>query len=178
MGILVSVGAIIYEGLSAAIAYVGTAVTVASTAVTTAITDTMLGIAGNSSIISAELWADTTLLTSETLAISAEITTTVNNAATALYLETSTQVNAIKASYNMFLEAIHYDTLLKIHEIAYIVSGDYRVQVNKIYGRIAEVSEALGLGAQFINLALRNARAITLDAVSYTHLTLPTSDLV
>lgn len=163
MGILVSVGAIIYEGLSAAIAYVGTAVTVASTAVTTAITDTMLGIAGNSSIISAELWADTTLLTSETLAISAEITTTVNNAATALYLETSTQVNAIKASYNMFLEAIHYDTLLKIHEIAYIVSGDYRVQVNKIYGRIAEVSEALGLGAQFINLALRNARAITLD---------------
>lgn len=72
-------------------------------------------------------------------------------------------VAVIGSSMASFLEVIHFKTLLSIHEIAYILSDDYRQVVSYIYGQIAEVSAALGLGSGYLILLHRNARNVILD---------------
>lgn len=69
--------------------------------------------------------------------------------------------------YAAFSSAIHLDTLIKVHALAMIVSSDYRAVWNQIYGRLAKISAALGFSAEFVTLALRNARAIVLDVTSF-----------
>lgn len=60
-------------------------------------------------------------------------------------------------------ETLHLDTVMKVHNIAYMVSDDYRSTVNKIYDEIGEVSRVLGYGAEFLGLVFRDARNIILD---------------
>lgn len=75
-------------------------------------------------------------------------------------------VSAIAAGLQNFLNAIHFKTLLKIHEIAYLVSGQYRQLINGAYRSIAQLSDQLGLGAGFMVLAFRNARSLVLNTSS------------
>lgn len=72
-------------------------------------------------------------------------------------------VDAIAISMSAFLEAIHFTTLLHIHQVAYILSGDYREMMSHVYSEISEVSVALGLGSGYLILAHRNARNVILD---------------
>ena len=69
-------------------------------------------------------------------------------------------------AFKGFLNAIYFKELMMIHEIAYIVSADYRKLVEEIYRRISDVSQALGIGAETMNLAFRNARSLVLSASS------------
>lgn len=62
-----------------------------------------------------------------------------------------------------FLDAIHFQTMMKVHNIAYTLSADYRNFVNRIYKQISLYSEAIGLGPHTVTLLLRDARDIVLD---------------
>lgn len=70
------------------------------------------------------------------------------------------------AKFDKFLDFIHFDTLSRVNNVAQLVSKDYRQMMGKVYGSIAEYSEALGLGANYLPLLLENARAVVLDVSS------------
>jgi hypothetical protein len=72
-------------------------------------------------------------------------------------------VTAIKAGFGSFLQAIQFKVLLSIHQIAYLVSADYRNMMSGVFNQIRDVSAALGLGPDFINLMMRDARNLVLD---------------
>jgi hypothetical protein len=75
-------------------------------------------------------------------------------------------VGSIYATFATFLEVIHFKTILTIHEIAYIVSEDYRAMWVKVYDEIGAVSSALGFTSEFLYLTLRDARTLVLDVSS------------
>jgi len=75
-------------------------------------------------------------------------------------------VASLSVAYDSFLATIHYSTMLKVSEIAYLTSEAYREQMNKVYEQISKVSQALGYGSEFLNLAFRNARTVILDVSS------------
>lgn len=79
----------------------------------------------------------------------------------ALYVVSYAQ--SVYSAFNGFLEAIHFKTLVKVHQLGYLISEDYRQQVDKIYGQIREVSAALGYGADFMQLILRDTRNLVFD---------------
>jgi len=72
----------------------------------------------------------------------------------------------ILEAFKLFLDVIHFHELLRIHEILYALLPSYRRAVGFVYDRISKVSEQLGFAPQFMNLALRNARALVLSASS------------
>jgi hypothetical protein len=81
----------------------------------------------------------------------------------------STLTGVIKSIENVMarvLEAIHFKTILKVHKILQIVSPQYRAMMKKVYDKIARISEALGLGPQFLLLALMNVRNLVHDVGS------------
>jgi len=75
-------------------------------------------------------------------------------------------VETIYTSMATLYETLHISTVIRIHEIAYMVSEDYREMMQGVYREISELSDALGLGAQFLNLAFEDARTIILDVSS------------
>jgi len=83
-----------------------------------------------------------------------------------VYHIVATLANEIFEATKTFLEAIHFKTILKIHKILELTSPSYRYKMRKFYEDISEVSSALGLGANFLNLALQNARNVVLDVSS------------
>jgi hypothetical protein len=72
-------------------------------------------------------------------------------------------ITAIHAGFGSFLQAIQFKVLLSVHQIAYLVSGDYRKMMSGVFGQIRDVSAALGLGPDFINIMMRDARNLVLD---------------
>ena len=75
-------------------------------------------------------------------------------------------INAVSAGFQSFLEAIHFKTLMGIHQVAYLISTDYRETVQKIWGQISEVSAALGMTADWMGLVLRDTKHLVLDVSS------------
>lgn len=75
-------------------------------------------------------------------------------------------VESIAGILKSVLNAIHFHELLAIHKAAYSLAPAYRKLVNKVYSEISNVSERLGFTAEFMNLALRNARAVVLSSSS------------
>ncbi len=88
----------------------------------------------------------------------------LNTVAVSIVTGIVTFVAFVATTWKAFAEFIHLKTLLAVHEIAYLVSIEYRAMINALYQDVAELSNALGLGSAFIPLAIRNARAIVLDA--------------
>ena len=74
----------------------------------------------------------------------------------------STFLDTMKVSIGTFLKAIHYDTIVSVHRVAFLVSEDYRKMVTGVYNEIATFSASLGLGSTFILSAMQNARSIVL----------------
>lgn len=64
------------------------------------------------------------------------------------------------------LDKIHFDTILKVHRIATIVSVDYRNFIGQMYGKLAEMSKALGVGAETLSLMTQSARVLILDTAA------------
>jgi len=69
----------------------------------------------------------------------------------------------IYAGFTAFLEAIHLKTLLEVHQIAYLVSSDYRSMLSGVMNAIAQYSEAMGMGSAFMYLCLRDTRNLVMD---------------
>jgi len=63
-----------------------------------------------------------------------------------------------------FSELIHYEDLRRLHDIATIVSKEYREAWEGVYDQLSRFSRDIGIGSQTMALALRNARAVTLSA--------------
>lgn len=72
-------------------------------------------------------------------------------------------VGSLALTFRAFLTAIHFDTLVGVHKVAFLVSEDYRGVMRQVYGEITKVSEALGYGPYFLTLALQNTRNLVLD---------------
>jgi len=72
-------------------------------------------------------------------------------------------VGSLQTSISALLTAIHFDTLVSVHKIAWLVSDDYRAIMRGVYSEIVSVSQALGYGPYFMVLFLQNARNLVLD---------------
>lgn len=70
----------------------------------------------------------------------------------------------IEEAFAAFLEAIYFDVILTVHEIAYIVSEDYREMITGVFREVSKASMALGFAPEVLNLAFRNARNMVLSA--------------
>jgi hypothetical protein len=81
----------------------------------------------------------------------------------ATFVGYDTWVMNIYDKFHTLLEVIHFKTILAVSSIAMIVIPQYREMMKGIYGEISKVSNAIGLGSQFLTLALRNARNIVYD---------------
>jgi len=91
----------------------------------------------------------------------------------AAYVIGSFIYNVGKAIYDIFgkvattietvLDVIHFDTIMRLNDIAVIVSSDYRDLMNKIYTEISEFSSSIGFGAYGVALLLENTRKLVLD---------------
>jgi len=92
----------------------------------------------------------------------------VEGAAATAWAATSTFVTSfstsIALSFKALLEAIHFKTILALHNVAMLVSSSYREAMRKVYQRLSDVSQALGFWPQFISIAIRNVRTLVLDA--------------
>lgn len=164
MGIFIGIALAIGAALSAVMSVVTAVVAAIATAVSAAIAAVAGAIAA---VVSA------TVITA--IKIGAFIAAKVAAMATAIYTQVSATVSlvahtvssyvgAIAKGFQAFLNAIHFKTIMAIHNIAFIVSEKYRRFMDRIFRRISKVSEALNLGPHFLNLALRNARAVVLSA--------------
>lgn len=81
----------------------------------------------------------------------------------AVYTSTFVAISTISTAFSAFLNAIHFKTLYKIHQIAYLISADYQRMVQKVLRQVASVSHALEMGASFLPLVLENMRFLVLD---------------
>jgi hypothetical protein len=142
--------------------------------VATAVTTIVMAIASALSLMGTILWSGSVgVVTGILNAVGLISGATASNILTSLnainvigaqaYLTVGSAISAITSGFKAFLEAIHFHTLIQINDIAYLVSSDYREMMNKVYAELADFSNAVGLGAQFITLAIRNARNIVLD---------------
>jgi len=79
------------------------------------------------------------------------------------YMSLNAFAAAVSAEFSAMLTAIHFDTLAAAHEIAYLVSADYRETWSKVQAEVSALSGALGLGPYYLNLLYRNTRTLVLD---------------
>lgn len=72
----------------------------------------------------------------------------------------------LKLKFEKLLNAIHFKTILAIHQVAMLVSPQYRAMMQRIFHSLSEYSKAIGMGPAFIDLAIRSTRTLVLDASS------------
>lgn len=103
-------------------------------------------------------------------ALLAEGTAQAVLASEAAYASSAIQIytfaQTVYAGFQTFLEAIHFKVLLQVHQVAYLVSGDYRSMLSGVMNNIAQVSEALGYGSAFMYTMLRDSRIMVMDVSS------------
>lgn len=155
---------------------IGVITDVVSTVVDTvsdAVTEIVGFISNNKILVALAVVAAVVLLQPEFIAMATAIN--ANSAALAAEgasfwatagVSVSMYAEALSISMGSFLTAIHFSTLLSIHQVAYLVSEDYRGMIVGVYNDVARVSGQLDLGTAFLLLAHRNARNIVLDASS------------
>jgi hypothetical protein len=164
MPFLVGIGAAIWGAISAAASAVAAAAAAIGAAIGSAIsavTGMVAGIAaGVVSSVSAALASDILIYTAAVTAI--DIETFWASAWMGTWLVES--IGGIITAFTSVLDAIHFRTLMQIHQIAYTVSEDYRQMMESVWKEISNVSQALGFDAHFMNLCLRNTRNLVLDA--------------
>lgn len=83
-----------------------------------------------------------------------------------VWSEVGTFISTISMGFSAFLEAIHFKTLISIHEIAYLVSDEYRGFIMDVTSQVSEFSRSIGMGPAFAVLAIENARQLILDTSS------------
>lgn len=83
---------------------------------------------------------------------------------TLVKMSVTTYVTAVKVLLGSVLTAIHFNTVIAVHSIAYLVSEDYRRSMAQVYQELSRASVALGYYPQFLALAFQNSRTLVLDA--------------
>lgn len=72
-------------------------------------------------------------------------------------------IEDLKAKFEWFLKTIHFKTILAVHQVAMLVSPQYRTMMQRIFKSLSEYSKAIGMGPAFIDLAIRSTRTLVLD---------------
>jgi len=166
MAWVAALGSVVWSAITAAAAAVATAAAIAAVAVYNMIAYVLM-----------TLWsvaAGTVIGVIEGLGLigtgtSVSIMTSVgvlNSVGTMAWYISSVAISSLITAFTSFLEYIHFATLIQVHEIAYLTSADYREMMTEVYGQISKFSKAIGLGSQFVTLALRNTRNVVLDVSS------------
>jgi hypothetical protein len=83
-----------------------------------------------------------------------------------LTMQIAGYASTVYNAYSSVAEALHLKLLYQVHQIAYLVSEDYRVMAQRIFNQIAEVSQAYGFGGHTLNLLFENTRATVLDVTT------------
>lgn len=167
MGIIGGVGLLIggtiggaVTAVTALVAGVVTAVTATVAAITASVLTAVSGIGvvmsniigGVSSLLPVNLISIETKLAFSTAVTSGNIFATVQT---------------IGVMFQQFLTAIHFTTLKKIHDIAFLVSNEYRVMIRKVWGEIAKFAEAVELPAGYLETAINTARIVVMDVSGF-----------
>jgi len=77
-----------------------------------------------------------------------------------------TTIQNMYAGWQALATYLHLDILGSIHQIAYLLSEDYRNVVDKIWIEVSKVSVAIGWGPSVLNLLFENSRTLILNATS------------
>lgn len=96
----------------------------------------------------------------------------------ALSAETLAGIAALSAELTQISLALHLSTVLAIHNLAYMLSGDYRKFWKDFYKKIGKISKALGYDTYYLALALRNSRTLFIDASTSMGLPYNTADMM
>ena len=72
-------------------------------------------------------------------------------------------VDDILTKIERLLRVIHFKTILAVHQVAMLVSPQYRAMMQRIFHSLSEYSKAIGMGPAFIDLAIRSTRTLVLD---------------
>jgi hypothetical protein len=140
--VVATVASVVASAVATAAAWIWSAVTVIYTAVAEAVVDFVAG------------FEFTATAGFQGLSVAGE----------SFFVQVGAYVGSVVYYVGAFLEAIHFSTILTIHEIAYIVSDDYRAMWSKVYSEMGEISYALGYSADFLNIIIRDSRNVVLDA--------------
>lgn len=90
----------------------------------------------------------------------------------------SADLNIVAGQFREIANAIHLKTLIKIHQIAYLTSLDYRLWWKSFYDGLSDVSKAMGYDAQFLALLFRNSRQIFIDVNTTMGMSYDEADLI
>lgn len=166
MGVIVGVGAAIISAVSAAAAAVASVIVAIAAALYAAVIWIAGAVIGLFAGLTAGVLNVMGVLSAQTLATICVSLGSVSSIAGTVYFTAASWVATLAGWFKTFLDVIHFKTLKTIHDIAYIVSADYREYVNKIYGKIAEFSQAISGDAFYAVQLLQNARAVVLSTSS------------
>lgn len=87
-------------------------------------------------------------------------------AAATLGPELAAAMTALSAELTTIATALHLKTVLNIHNIAMLISEDYRKFWSDFYAELANVSKALGYDAYYLALVFRNSRTLIIDSAT------------
>lgn len=165
----------LFAGIAAALsAVVGSIVTsiavLVASVITAAVTALSTLIASITVAVGSIITPITSALSATMLQISSVVHTVTSNLSAVFninYAKLSAWAKAVKAGFAGFLEAIHYDILIQVHEISYLLSASYREMLDKVYGKLGEFSEAIGRTTGFIETAIQLGRSVSLRVSSF-----------
>lgn len=166
MPVLIPIGIAIGTATATAVVVIATVVATISVAVGTALLALGALVVGTVAAIvqctvSALTWAASGIISGITTAFTG-VMGEISVIGKGIWMFSKALVSGMKA----FLEAIHFKTIIKIHSLAMIFSKDYKDMMDKVYGQIRQVSEALGMGADFLSLILNDARSVVMSTSS------------
>jgi hypothetical protein len=75
-------------------------------------------------------------------------------------------LSTVSTVFKSVLDIIHFKTLMKIHDIAMLVSENYRKTMFDVMSSLVDVSIALKQSGGFLPLVLNNAKSVCLDVSS------------
>lgn len=167
MGIIAGAAALLSAAVGTTIAtisvLVASIVTAAAAAISAVVATIITSIGGVLSGI-------TTVISSTTLELFATITTGTSNllAVTGIeYVALESWVSAVYGGFQSFLTAIHFTTLMNIHQISYLLSAEYRSMMDKVFMKLGEFSNAVGMATGFMETAIQIGRKTSLEVSSF-----------
>lgn len=166
MPFLIPLAQVVASAIMAAIAAIAAAIVPIITAVAAAIAAVAIVLG---SIVAATVSAIAAGLTWFGSMMVVQIVSLVNwmtTQLTVVYFYVAEKIGATLYVFQQILTSVQFKVILSIHNIVYIVSPQYRNMMKQVYSAIGNASQALGLGSQFLTLAIQNTRNLVLDVTS------------
>jgi len=160
--------------IGAAVAVIASVISASIVTIVATIASAVSYIASSLTVISALVSGAMTVISFLTTSVGAainyisalnlsSIATLISNTAFEMVWSVHTWLETGQAVFSGFMDAIHFRTIMAIHNIAYMTSNAYRAVFLDITTAISRVSSQLGLPAYYIQNALENARIVVHD---------------